>query len=163
MKTYKEFSISLQELAGKESFISRQTSDMTRKNIEDQKRIENRKREMKPLGDDLKTSKPSALQNQEVNSDSDPVSRSANIKGNVDNNYQGKDVKKQHQLYKGTALKDQRVEPKTAAKDMKEEKEANAENCSDLPANEKKKERQMDIEKINKKIKPHHKKIVAKK
>ena len=228
MKTYKEFSISLQELADKETFISRKTSDMTRKNIEDQKRIENRKRDMKPLGDDLKTSKPSALRDQEVESDSDPVSRSVNIKGNVDNNYQGKDLKKQHQLYKGTALKDQKVAVKeeddwqdvirrklkdrkerTIGQDelgtqqekqihyqqqreaeqrkkigqkvfprdersrvtnnerqallQKEENEANAENCSDLPADEKKKERQMDIEKINKKIKPHHKKIVAKK
>lgn len=44
-----------------------------------------------------------------------------------------------------------------------EEKEANAENCSNLPSDEKKKERRMDIEKINKKIKPHHKKITAKK
>lgn len=44
-----------------------------------------------------------------------------------------------------------------------EEKEANAKNCSDLPPDEKKKERRMDIEKINKKIKPHHKKISAKK
>jgi len=44
-----------------------------------------------------------------------------------------------------------------------EEKEANAENCSDLPPDEKKKERRMDIEKINKNIKPHHKKISAKK
>jgi len=207
MKTYKEFSISLQELTDKDSFISRQTSDMTRKNIEDRKKIEDRKREMKPLGDDLKTSKPSSLQNQEVKSDPDPVSRSANIKGDVDNNYQGKDVKKQHQLYKGTALKDQKPAMKEendwqdviqrklkdreeeeekekrrrqtgqkvfprdersrvtndekAALLQKEENEANAENCSDLPADEKKKERQMDIEKINKKIKPHHKKIVA--
>ncbi len=54
---------------------------------------------------------------------------------------------------------------KSKKKDLSlgEEKEANAENCSNLPADEKKKERQMDIEKINKKIKPHHKKIVAKK
>ncbi len=142
MKTYKEFSLSLQELTSEnDSFISRQTSDLTRKNIEDRKKREN----MKPLGDDLKTSKPSSLQNQEVNSDLDPVSRSANIKGNVDNNYQGKDVKKQHQLYKGTALKNQKVEPKSA---MREEKEANAENCSDLPPEEKKKERKFDIRKI---------------
>ena len=226
MKTYKEFSISLQELTDKETFISRKTSDMTRKNIEDQKRIENRKRETKPLGDDLRTSKPSVLRNQEVESDSDPVSRSVNTKdNNVDNNYQGKDVKKQHQRDQKVAVKEeddwqdvirrklkdreeknkartleqddlmsanekqkyyqqqreaerkrqtgQKVFPRDersrvtndekAALLRKEENEANAENCSNLPADEKKKERQMDIEKINKKIKPHHKKISVKK
>ena len=54
-------------------------------------------------------------------------------------------------------------QPAPVTDKVTEEKEANAENCSDLPPDEKKKERRMDIEKFNKKIKPHHKKISAKK
>ena len=75
-------------------------------------------------------------------------------------------------LDKPTSLQNQNVQrdakkkppqPPPVTDKVTEEKEANAENCSDLPPDEKKKERRMDIEKINKKIKPHHKKISAKK
>ena len=47
---------------------------------------------------------------------------------------------------KSSALNNQRPAPKPGLKT--EEKEANAENCSDLPAEEKKKERKLDIRKI---------------
>ena len=72
-------------------------------------------------------------------------------------------------LDKPTSLQNQNVAKKKPGQaapvtdKVTEEKEANAENCSDLPPDEKKKERRMDIEKINKKIKPHHKKVSAKK
>ena len=39
-------------------------------------------------------------------------------------------------------------QPAPAANEVTEEKEANAENCSDLPPDEKKKERKLDIRKI---------------
>ena len=85
------------------------------------------------------------------------------------NTTSGDDLDDDMKLDKPTSLQNQNVakkkpgQPAPVTDKVTEEKEANAENCSDLPPDEKKKERRTDIEKINKKIKPHHKKISAKK
>ena len=54
-------------------------------------------------------------------------------------------------LDKPTSLQNQNVQRDAKKKPVTEEKEANAENCSDLPSDEKKKERQLDVKKMREK------------
>jgi hypothetical protein len=176
MKTYKDFHVELEE----KSLIDRAREKWEQYKIRreaDKRRQQNQAGSSTYNSIDLKTSKPNSISSQNIKRDPDPVSRAVAIKKSIDDPIDLKNSRSKESIgatekYLISRINKGRPKPfqpppitdsvEVFQSDVIEEKEANAENCSDLPPNEKKKERQLDIEKINKRIKPHHKKIKAK-
>lgn len=177
MKIYKDFLI---ELEVKKNIVDRAIEKWEQYKVQraaDQRRRQNQADSSTSDSIDLKTSKSNAVSSQKVERDPDTVSRAIAIKKGIDDPIDLKSPRSKEGIGAAERYLTKKVHRKPARpdslritdsvevfqSDVIEEKEANAENCSDLPPNEKKKERQLDIEKINKKIKPYHKKIKVKK